>query len=73
MVDGEWLHDPRHEFEDDGKGNVNNVMRVEDKLTLKIEEINQELEALKVFLEEPWRVDKPNNFCPKLRLAAHSS
>jgi len=31
VVDGEWMHNPSKECEEDEKGNINNVMRIEDK------------------------------------------
>ena len=66
VVDGEWLHNPSHEFEEDGKGNINNVVRVEDKISSKIKEIRKELEELKLFLSEPWKVESCGlNFCRK--------
>ena len=67
VVDGEWLHDPKQECEDDGTGNINNVMRVRDKVTMKLKEINQKLEELRSFLDEPWQAQNNinNNFCVK--------
>ena len=34
IVDGEWLHDPSKPCQEDGKGNVNNVISVEQVLIL---------------------------------------
>ena len=65
VVDGEWLHDPTLEFEDDGKGNVNNVVRVDNKISIKIKEIRDELEQMRIFLDEPWNVYLPDHFCKK--------
>ena len=65
-MDGEWIHDPKREWEEDGTGNINNVMRVEDKLTMKLREISQKLEEMRSFLDEPWQVlNNNNNFCAK--------
>ena len=36
VVDGEWMHNPNKECEEDEKGNINNVMRIESKLTRKL-------------------------------------
>merc|ERR1712150_305681 len=66
VVDGEWLHDPKQECEEDGTGNINNVMRVEDKVTMKLKEISQKLEEMRSFLAEPWQgQNNNNNFCVK--------
>ena len=67
VVDGEWLHNPSYEFEEDGEGNINNVVRVEDKVSTKMKEIREELEGLKIFLAEPWKVENydKNYLCKK--------
>ena len=67
VVDGQWIHDPKQEWEEDGKGNINNVMRVEDRVTMKLKEISQKLEEMRSFLDEPWQVhNNNNNFCVKM-------
>ena len=51
---------------EDGTGNINNFMRVEDKVTMKLKEINQKLEEMRSFLTEPWQGENTNNnFCVK--------
>ena len=66
VVDGEWLHDPKQECQADGKGNINNVMRVEDKVSMKLKEINQKIKEMRSFLDEPWQgQENNNNFCAK--------
>ena len=68
VVDGEWMHDPSKETVDDGKGNVNNVITVEDKFTSKIRQLEDEMEDLKKQLDEPWFVQSSEyNFCTKLK------
>ena len=67
VVDGEWMHDPTKEVVDDGKGNFNNVIHVEDKFTSKLRELTQELEELRKQIDKPWTVETPDfNLCPKL-------
>ena len=66
VVDGEWLHDPKQECQEDGKGNINNVMRVEDKVSMKLKEINQKIKEMRSFLDEPWQGQEyNNNICVK--------
>ena len=48
VVDGEWMHNPNKECEEDEKGNINNVMRIESKLTRKLRELQEEREQLQV-------------------------
>ena len=66
VVDGQWLHDPNVMSVEDGTGNINNFMRVEDKVTMKMKEINQKLGEMRSFLTEPWQGENiNNNFCVK--------
>ena len=48
VVDGEWMHNPLQEWEEDGEGNINNVMKVEDRLTKRLRELREERERLQV-------------------------
>ena len=67
VVDGEWMHDPSKETEDDGTGNINNVIHVEDKLTNKMRQLKEEIEELQKKLDKPWFVESANyKLCPKL-------
>ena len=67
VVDGEWMHDPSKETVDDGKGNVNNVIHVEDKYTSKLKRLKEEIEELKKQIDKPWFVEPISyNHCPKL-------
>ena len=61
------MHNPNKECEEDEKGNINNVMRIEDKFTRKLREIKEEREELQEFLEEPWTVNRHKyNYCIKI-------
>ena len=61
------MHNPNKECEEDEKGNINNVMRIEDKFTRKLREIKEEREELQEFLEEPWTVNSHKyNYCIKI-------
>ena len=67
VVDGEWMHDPSKEIVDDGKGNVNNVIHVEDKFTNKIRQLREEIEDLKKQQDKPWFVESIDyQLCPKV-------
>ena len=67
VVDGEWMHDPSKEIVDDGKGNVNNVIHVEDKFTNKIRQLREEIEDLKRQQDKPWFVEKIDyQLCPEV-------
>ena len=67
VVDGEWMHDPSKEIVDDGKGNVNNVIHVEDKFTNKIRQLKEEIEDLKKQQDKPWFVESIDyQLCPKV-------
>ena len=67
VVDGEWMHDPSKEIVDDGKGNVNNVIHVEDKFTNKIRQLREEIEDLKKQQDKPWFVESiDHQLCPKV-------
>ena len=67
VVDGEWMHDPSKDTVDDGKGNVNNVIHVEDKYTVKLRRLKEEIEELRKELDKPWYVESPKySLCPKL-------
>ena len=67
VVDGEWMHDPSKETVDDGKGNVNNVIHVEDKYTNKLKRLKEEIEELHKELDKPWFVESNNyTLCSKL-------
>ena len=67
VVDGEWMHDPSKEIVDDGKGNVNNVIHVEDKFTNKIRQLREEIEDLKKQQDKPWFVESiDHQRCPKV-------
>jgi len=67
VVDGEWMHDPSKETVDDGKGNVNNVIHVEDKFTNKLRQLREEIQDLKKQQDKPWFVEKIDyQLCPKV-------
>merc|ERR1719315_681069 len=67
VVDGEWMHDPSKETVDDGKGNVNNVIHVEEVYIRKVEQLRAEIEELRNQLDRPWVVESSNlKLCPKL-------
>ena len=54
------MHNPNKECEEDEKGNINNVMRIEDKFSRKLREIEEEREYLESYLEQPWSVEYMN-------------
>jgi len=65
VVDGVWLHDPSKETADDGTGNINNVVHVEDKFTNKLRQLREEMDDLKKQLDKPWFVEQTNyKLCP---------
>ena len=67
VVDGEWIHNPNKEWEEDEEGNVNNVMRLEDSVSRSLREMAEERERLAKFLEEPWQVDRHRfNYCTRI-------
>ena len=67
VVDGEWMHNPNKECHEDEKGNINNVVRIEDKFTRALREMAEEREELARYLEEPWEVEEnKTNFCMKI-------
>ena len=67
VVDGEWIHNPNKEWEEDEEGNVNNVMRLEDSVSRSLREMAEERERLAKFLEEPWQVDNHRfNYCTRI-------
>jgi len=65
VVDGVWLHDPSKETADDGTGNINNVVHVEDKFTSKLRQLREEITDLRKQLEKPWFVEQTSyKLCP---------
>jgi len=56
VVDGEWLVDPGKQVVIDEKGNENNVVEVEDRLTKALGEMAEERARLARVQEAPWRV-----------------
>ena len=67
VVDGEWMHDPSKETEDDGTGNFNNVVHVDDKFTNKIRQLKEEIESLRQQLDKPWFVESTDyKLCPQV-------
>ena len=61
------MHNPNKECHEDEKGNINNVVRIEDRVTRALREIKEDREELAKFLEEPWQVDGTvMNYCPKV-------
>ena len=66
VVDGEWMHDPSKECVDDGKGNINNVIRVDDKMTRKSKLVKEELDVLRKENDNAWFVEPVYyRMCPK--------
>ena len=61
------MHNPNKECHEDEDGNINNVVRIEDRVTRALREMREEREELAKYLEEPWQVGgHAMNFCPKL-------
>ena len=67
VVDGEWMHNPNKECHEDAEGNINNVVRIEDRVTRALREMKEEREELAKYLDEPWRVEEHAfNYCTKV-------
>jgi len=68
VVDGEWIHDPTKETEEDEKGHINNVVVVEDRSRVgrKIKEVEDQIKECRRTLKQPWQCESYNyKLCPK--------
>jgi len=66
LVDGEWIIDPSKEVEIDDKGNENNVVVVEDRITATLRQISEQRASMTPKLYEHWQCLYPGlGLCPK--------
>ena len=81
IIDGEWIHDPSKQWRDDGKGNINNIIKVDSKLDVvvrhyrmanlqktvqRLRETHAEIKELKQKLGTCWYSDiEKNSLDPK--------